>query len=134
MSLKTIKASDGFTLLETIMAVVILGLIAYGVSTLYISGNRSIDEQANRMLLDSRLRGKVEELMSKSFDQITSGAEVMTINGKDYTFTWTATLVDLDGDTNPEPTAKELAVSIAELPGRSITTIIVDNQGLLGKI
>jgi hypothetical protein len=116
------------------MAVVLLGFIAYGISTLYYSGNRSIDEQANRMLLDSRLRGKVEELVSKNFDQINSGSETMTVNGKDYTITWTANLVDLDDDTNPEPTAKELTVSVAGIPGRSITIIIADHQGLLGKI
>jgi len=134
MDSKIIKSSNGFTLLESLLAIMLLGILSYGVSSLYFTGYRSLDEQSNRMLLDSRLRGKVEELLSKDFSLILSGTESITVNQKSYTLAWTSALVDLNGDITPETDAKQVTVSFQEIPGRSITTIVVDNNGNMGKI
>ncbi len=60
--------------------------------------------------------------------------ETVIVNGQDYTLTWTVVNVDLDGDLTPEPNAKQVTVSVTEVPGRSLTTIIVDHEGRVGKI
>ncbi len=129
-----IRATGGFTLIEVLLSVVLLGLIAYGTSGLYISGMRSFDEQADRVLLDSRLRGRMEEIISRSFDQVAPGSEVVSVNGRDFTITWTVTLVDMDGDLTPDPDAKQVDISVEGLTGRTLSMILVDNQGKTGKI
>ena len=83
------------------------------------------------MLLDSHLRSRMEWLLSHPFDQLSAGSEVVTVNGKNYTIDWSVDLTDLDGDATPEPTAKLITVSA---DGRSLTTLVVDNEGRLGKI
>ena len=131
---RRIKKIDGFTLLETLLAVALLGLVAYGISGLYFSGMQSLDEEELRILLDSRLRGRMEILIGNTFDQVLDGSEVVSINGKDYTITWTVALVDLNGDSTPESNAKQVTVTLSGPPDRSLTTILADNQGLVGKI
>ena len=131
---RRIKRTDGFTLLETLLAVALLGLVAYGISGIYFSGMQSLDEEELRILLDSRLRGRMEILVGNPFDQVIDGSEVVSINGRDYTITWTVALVDLNGDSTPESTAKQVTVTLSGPPDRSLTTILVDNQGLVGKI
>ena len=131
---RTIKRTNGFTLLETLLAVALLGLVAYGISGIYFSGMQSLDEEELRILLDSRLRGRMEILVGNPFDQVIDGSEVVSINGRDYTITWTVALVDLNGDSTPESTAKQVTVTLSGPPDRSLTTILVDNQGLVGKI
>ena len=131
---RRIKKTDGFTLLETLLAVALLGLVAYGISGIYFSGMQSLDEEELRILLDSRLRGRMEILVGNPFDQVIDGSEVVSINGRDYTITWTVALVDLNGDSTPESTAKQVTVTLSGPPDRSLTTILVDNQGLVGKI
>lgn len=131
---RRIKKTNGFTLLETLLAVALLGLVAYGISGLYFSGMQSLDEQELRILLDSRLRGRMEILVGNPFDQVIEGSEVVSVNGKNYTIAWTVALVDLNGDSTPESNAKQVTVTLSGPPDRSLTTILVDNQGLVGKI
>lgn len=124
-----LKTRGGFTLVEALLSVVILGLIAAGISAPYISGLRSLEVQADRMLLDSHLRGRIEALIGLPFDQIIPGTESVTVRGNDYTIAWTVTPVDWDGDSNQD--AKQITVSVFD---RSLTTIVVDNEGKVGKI
>ena len=131
---RTIKRTNGFTLLETLLAVALLGLVAYGISGLYFSGMQSLDEEELRILLDSRLRGRMEILVGNPFDQVIDGSEVVSVNGRNYTISWTVALVDLNGDSTPESNAKQVTVTLSGPPDRSLTTILVDNQGLVGKI
>ena len=129
-----LKSSEGFTLLEALLSVALLGLLGYSVSGLYFTGMRSLDEQAERMMLDSRLRGRMEVLIGTSFDQIADGSESINVNGKDYTITWTAVFADINDDSTPDSDAKLVTVSISGLPDRELSSIIVDNQGRIGKI
>ena len=126
-----LKSRGGFTLVEALISVVILGLIAAGISAPYISGLQSLEVQADRMLLDSHLRGRMEALIGLPLDQIISGTEVVTIRGQSYTITWTEDEVDLNADEEPEPNAKKIRVSVSD---RSLTTIVVDHEGKVGKI
>jgi hypothetical protein len=132
--MKTAISQQGFSLMEAVLAVAFLGLIAAAVSAAHVSGLDSLDEQADRMLLDSRLRSRMEVLIGTTFSSLSSGSEVVTVNGASYTITWTVTLADLNGDSTPEATAKQVIVSVSGLPGRSLTTLIVDHQGNVGKL
>ena len=133
-SKNSMKRSTGFTLIEVMFSVVILGLMATGITTAYLSGLQSLDVQADRMLLDSQIRSRMEVLVATDFGALANGSEVVTVNGAGYTITWSVATKDLDGDMTPESNAKEVTVSVSELPGRTLTAILVNNEGNVGKI
>ena len=133
-SINLLKACRGFTLIEALIAVALLAIVAVGISAPFISGFQALDVQAERMLLDSRLRSRMEVLAGTDFGSLNAGSEAITIRGRNYTIAWTVANVDLDGDLTPEPTAKQVTVSVSELPGHALTTIRVDNEGRVGKI
>jgi len=119
---------------EAMLSVALLALVAVGISAPYISGFQALDAQADRMVLDTRLRSRMEVLVSTDFDSLSAGSEVVMVRGQNYTLTWTVANIDLDGDAVPESTARQVTVSITGLPGRFLTTILVDNEGRVGKI
>jgi hypothetical protein len=129
-----LKSAGGFTLIEAMLSVALLALVAVGISAPYISGFQALDVQADRMLLDSALRSRMEVLVSTEFGSLGNDSEVVTVRGQNYTLTWAVVNVDLDGDATPEPSARQVTVSVTELPDRSLTTILVDNEGRIGKI
>jgi len=128
------KSCLGFTLVEVLVSVILLGFMATGISAMYLSGLRSLDAQNDRMLLDSRLRSRMEVLVGTDFAALSNGSDVVSINGQNYTIEWTIASIDLDQDSHPESNARQVTVSVAGVSGRSLTTIIVDHEGRLGKI
>jgi Tfp pilus assembly protein PilV len=122
---------SGFTLVEVTLSILFLGIMVMGVSGLYFTAQRSLLDQEHLLPLDSRLRGRMEEIVSRPFAAIAGGSEAITIDGKNYTVTWSVTQPDLDGDAVAEPTAKQITVTV---DGRSLTTLVIDNQGNIGKI
>lgn len=125
------SARAGFTLLEALVSIVILGLIATVVSSLYVTGLQTSEALRDRVVLDSYLKSRMEKLISTNFDQLASGTENISAGGQNFTIDWTVTDADLDGDTFPEAGAKEIAVTLDDL---SLSTIIVDTAGQVGKI
>ncbi|MGD9215606.1 MAG: hypothetical protein PVJ84_12380 [Desulfobacteraceae bacterium] len=121
----------GFTLVEVTVSMLFLGIMVMGISGLYFAAQRLLLDQAHLLPLDSRLRGRMEEVVSRPFGAITGGSETITIDGQNYTITWSVTQPDLDGDTAAEPTAKLITVSVG---ARSLSTLVIDNQGGIGKI
>ncbi len=132
--MKQISASSGFTLVEVVLSVVILGLMVAGISALYFSGFQSLNTEEERMLLDSELRSQMERVMGMPVASITDDSKVVTVKGQTYTVSWTVTKIDLNGDATSEPNATQVTVSLAGVPGASLTTILVDHEGRLGKI
>jgi prepilin-type N-terminal cleavage/methylation domain-containing protein len=132
--MKQIRTCKGFTLVEVVVAVAILALMVSGVSALYFSGFRSLDIEDDRMLLDSRLRDRMERLIGRAYGALSDGSDVVTVKGENYTIDWTVAPIDLNGDATPEPHAAQLTVSVAGVPGASLTTIVVDHEGKVGKI
>jgi len=128
------KSCLGFTLVEVLVSVILLGFMATGISAMYLSGLRSLDAQNDRMLLDSRLRSRMEVLVGTDFAALSDDSEVVSINGQNYTIEWTVVSIDLDQDGHPESNARQVTVSVAGVSGHSLTTIIVDHEGRLGKI
>ena len=132
--IKPLRTCSGFSLVEALLSVALLALLASAISTPYISGLNSLNVQADRMLLDSHLRSRMEVLVGTDFGSLSSGSEVVTANGQSFTINWNVVPIDLDGDSSPEPTAKKVTVSVAGESGRTLTTILVDNEGRVGKI
>ena len=133
-SITLFKSPGGFTLVEALLSVALLGLMATGISALYLSGFQSLDAQDDQMLLDSRLRSRMEVLVGTDFASLSDDSEVVTVNGQNYTINWTIVPIDLDGDSNPESNANQVTVSVAGVSGPSLTTIMADHEGRLGKI
>jgi type II secretory pathway pseudopilin PulG len=134
ITLNLLNSSGGFTLIEAVLSVALLALVAVGISAPYISGFQALDVQANRMLLDSNLRNRMEILVSTEFSSLANGSEAVTVKGRTYNITWSAANVDLDGDLSPEPNTWQITTSITELPDRSLTVIVVDHEGKVNKI
>jgi prepilin-type N-terminal cleavage/methylation domain-containing protein len=121
----------GFTLIEVVLSILILGLSAVTISEIYFTGFNAMDNRILEGQVDSAMRSRMERLLAQKFAVIMGGSEAVTIEGQAYTITWTVNNVDLDGDTMPETAAKQLTVTLA---GKSLTTIVVDSAGLVKKI
>lgn len=127
------KRRAGVSLIEALLSVVILGGMAAGVSALYKSGLDSVDAQGDAMVLDSYLRSRMEQLLSTPFASLADGNEVVTVGDDSYTFSWTISPTDLDGDTVDEPDAVSVALTVTET-GDTLQSIVVDPADLLGKL
>ena len=125
------RSKAGLTLAEALIAIVVLAFTAVVVSGLYTSGLDALEAQNTRALCDSQLRSRMERLIAQKFDQLANGSEAITVGGTNYTVAWTVVTVDLDGDSTPEPTAKQITVT---LDGRSLTTIVVDHEDVVRKL
>jgi Tfp pilus assembly protein PilE len=132
--LSRIKTSNGFTLVEVMLCVIFLGLLTTAIASVYSSGFQTLDYQVDRILLDGKLRSRMEVLVGTDFGSLSSDFEPVTINGKDYTINWTVVSVDLNDDGTPEVSAKKVTVSVAGMSDRSLTTILVDHEKRVGKI
>lgn len=129
-----IQKCDGFTLTEAMMSMVILAVMAMGISMVFFSGLKSLDQQDEHMLLASQLRSQMEWLLSQPFDSISSGSQEITVKSQNHTLTWTVTTVDLNQDAKEEANAKQITVFMAGLTGYSLTTLVVDHEGKVGKL
>ena len=125
------RSVTGFTLVEVIFSILLLGIMVVSITGVYVTASNSLGIEENLLPLDSRLRGRMEEIISRPFDAIVDGSDSVTINGQNHTITWTVTQPDLDGDALPESMAKKITVTTGH---RSLTTLVIDSQGALGKI
>ena len=129
-----LKSVGGFTLVEVLLATVLLALMAGGFATLYSSGLNSLVSQKDRVVLNSQLSSRMEELQSREYSNLTDGSEVITVEGESYTINWIIAPVDLDGDAATDTGAVQVTVSIAGISDLSLTNIIVNTSGQVGKI
>jgi hypothetical protein len=58
-----IKSCRGFTIIEASIAAAVLALMVVGIGGVNISGLQSLDNQADRILLDSHLSSRMEALI-----------------------------------------------------------------------
>jgi len=93
--MKLKRRENGFTLVEVLLATVLLALMVGGFATLYSSGLNSLTSQKERVILNSKLSSRMEELESREFSNLNDGSEVITVEGDSYTINWIVVPVDL---------------------------------------
>lgn len=125
-----LKTSNCFTLIEVIFAILLLGIMVASITGVYFSSSHFLNTEENLLPLESRMQGRMEEIISRPFDDICDGSESITINGIIYNITWTVTHPDMDGDPIPVSIAKEVTVTIGN---RSLTTLVINSQAVAGK-
>ena len=125
------RHSRGFTLIEALCAVVLLGLIAPLLVHVYSSTLKTMEESAEETHVNSLLRSRMEQLLSLSFDQLANGTEAVMIDSESFPTTWTVVNVDLDGDLVPDPSAKRITVTVQ---GHSLVALVVDTGNMVGQI
>jgi prepilin-type N-terminal cleavage/methylation domain-containing protein len=128
---RDMRGSLGFTLIEVLLSILILGLSAAAITEVYSSGLRALEVRVTEGQLDSVLRSQMELLLAQKFTKLTSGSQAVTVEGQSYTIKWTIANIDLDGDLAPEPGAKQITVT---LDNKSLVTIVSDSAGSIGKI
>ena len=123
---------SGFTLVESLISIMILGIAATGISVLFNSGLMALNQGEEVLLYESALRSQMESLISRPFQEVlteASGSQNYVIQGVTYTVQWTAVNHDLNGDGLIEPDAMLVQAS---LDGRLVSVILVDDGGRLG--
>lgn len=122
---------SGFTMVEVLLSIVILGFSTAAISEIYFAGFNAMEARVVGGQLDSAMRSRMERLLASKFDALSDGSEIITVEGESYTVAWTIANVDLNGDGVPETGAKQIAVTVG---GNSLVTIVTDSAGLTGKI
>ena len=106
-------------------------LMATAITSVYISGLRTIEVGGERALLDSAHRSAMEEMLSKNFADIADASDSVVVLGNTYSITWTVVTNDLNCHGTHERDDKRVTVT---LDGRSLEAIVVDHQGRVKKI
>ena len=120
------RGASGIALVEVLLSIVILGLTAGVISQAFNSGYQAMDARIDRARQDSIMKSKMEYLLAMTFADLSDGSQIVTVDAKSYTVSWTFTPIDLNGDSVPEASAKLLTVSVGD---RSILTIVCDHTG-----
>ncbi|MCP3940829.1 MAG: prepilin-type N-terminal cleavage/methylation domain-containing protein [Desulfobacteraceae bacterium] len=95
--------SDGFTLIEVLIALAIFAIGILGIATMQISSTNGNTGARKHSEASEFAQGQVDLLMATSFADLADGA-LVTASG--YTVIWTVdpdnNAVDLDGDGNDD--------------------------------
>lgn len=121
----------GFTLIESLLSLVLLTLAAAIVGSIYFSGLQTLQVQSESILASSALRSKMEYLLSLQFDQLETGSQDITLGGKTQTLAWTVAFLDMDGDGELDETAKQITLTLS---GKTLVTLVVDTAGMVSKV
>ncbi len=116
----TVKNSRGFTLLEILVSIVLLGLGVAALASLQVSNIKNTGFNKNASIATGLAQKRVETLKNSDFDTIASNSEGVTEQG--MTVSWT---VDTVGTTPNR--YKDVAVTVA-WEGQSVScyTIITE--------
>jgi prepilin-type N-terminal cleavage/methylation domain-containing protein len=89
VSVKPLRGRQGFTLIEIVVAIVMLAfgvLASASLTAALMSSNRGV---TNRTRAVETLRHKVEDLESLIYPQITNGNDTATVGGVTFNRSWT---------------------------------------------
>jgi prepilin-type N-terminal cleavage/methylation domain-containing protein len=126
-----VRDCRGFTLVEVLLSILILGFSAVAISDVYTTGLNSLETRVHEGQLDTALRSQMERLLAQKFDQLANGSRAITVEGDSFILNWTVANVDLDGDATPEPGAKQITLTLGD---KTLVTVVADHGGLLGKL
>jgi len=116
-------AEGGFTLVEAVLSMIILGLVAAALFGVYASGMQAMEETILRSQIEAAARSRMEKIMAYKFDRLGSGEETVTIDGESYTVRWWSSWTDLDGDFYGEYDARQVIVYCEDV---FFSTIVFD--------
>lgn len=91
MSVRRFRGSRGFTLIEIVVAIVLLAFGVLASASLTATLMRSNRGVTNRTRAVETLRLKVEDLQSQGYAQVGNGNDTATIGGITYNRAWTVT-------------------------------------------
>jgi prepilin-type N-terminal cleavage/methylation domain-containing protein len=91
VSVRRFRGRRGFTLVEIVIAIVLLAVGVLGSASLTAALMRSNRGVTNRTRAVETLRLKVEDLQSQSYAQVGNGNDTATIGGITYNRAWTVT-------------------------------------------
>lgn len=106
MSVRRLRASRGFTLIEVVVAIVMLAfgvLASASLTAALMKSNRGV---TNRTRAVEVLREKVEELQSVTYPALGNGSDAVTVRGIAFSRTWTVA-----ADT-PAPNLKQVTLTV----------------------
>ena len=131
------RGARAFTLVEALISTVLLAFAAVAVTNLYTAGLHSITSQVESAPLDGLIRGRMERLLSESFDspQLASGSEEVVYGGSTYRIAWTVGAASFA----PISQAKRIDIELAPASDvsnvlRELTTIVAKPEGPIGRI
>lgn len=88
MSVRRLRASRGFTLIEIVVAIVMLAFGVLASASLTAALMRSNSGVTNRTRAIEILREKVEDLQSETYFDIASGNDAVTVGGVTFSRSW----------------------------------------------
>jgi len=89
--MRRLRSSRGFTLIEVVVAIVMLTFGVLASASLTAALMRSNRGVTNRTRAVETLRLKVEDLQSQQYSEIVTGSDTATIGGITFTRGWTVT-------------------------------------------
>ena len=89
--MRRVRSRRGFTLIEIVVAIVMLTFGVLASASLTAALMRSNRTVTNRTRAVETLRLKVEDLQSLNYSEIASGSDTATIGGITYNRAWTVT-------------------------------------------
>lgn len=121
---KTCRKYSGFSLMESLLLTIILGIVGSAAGAMLLSLAKSPRDTETQYQLETALVSKMESVRAIAFDSLEVGGSLsdsVTIGGKSYSRSVEVALADANGDGSPESNFKSITVSVG---GQSVTTLV----------
>lgn len=128
---RTRERDGGFTFIEAMLSLIVLGLMTVTISGAVFSGLRAREAQQRGFLIDSAARSLMERLVSHPADQLWGGAMDVDIDGETVRMYYYAEGVDLDGNGHDDFGVLQVRVVIEEV---ELITIMANDYSMVRKI
>jgi len=126
MTEKRTRQSEGFTLIEALVSLVIMTMCVMAVGTALYTGLGNLREERRTLEATNHAEGKMGELIATEFAGVAGGSDQVTVGGQSVARQWSAALYDVDGDTVDDADAKLIVVTVDDF---QLSTLLVDSVG-----
>jgi type IV pilus assembly protein PilV len=101
------RRSAGFTLVEVIVAIVLLGVGLMGLAALSTTVTRANVQSSSLTTATALAQERAERLRTEDYDALASGNDSRVVDNVTYTRSWVVTADD------PEPGLKTVAIAVS---------------------
>jgi type IV pilus assembly protein PilV len=101
------RRSAGFTLVEVIVAIVLLGVGLMGMAALSTTVTRANVQSSSLTTATALAQERAERLRTEDYDALASGNDSRVVDNVTYTRSWVVTADD------PEPGLKTVAIAVS---------------------